>query len=241
MTDPQRLLFSDATEFERQLLGGAAFEVPSPQLTAKMLSAIGGTSAAAGAALSLAASGSKTLPTASAVAWKWVVSTVAVGAVGSGLWLVDSGASGPVAGSAVESPPAAVAAAGDPAAVAAPPVVAAESELNEIAVEPKQVQSLTAKSSNKKRAAAVNPLGAELKLLDEARGALAREDAGRALALLRRYGKRFPAGILQQEATVLKVRALEIQGREREAASLKNSFIESHPNSAHNQRLERER
>jgi TolA-binding protein len=74
-------------------------------------------------------------------------------------------------------------------------------------------------------------LAAEASLLAEARSALARGDAARALALLVDHTTAFPAGTLTVDARALRVRSLCALGRtvdaERTAAALVDEFPES--------------
>ena len=78
----------------------------------------------------------------------------------------------------------------------------------------------------------------ELALLDPARSALQGKDAKRALSLLDRYQAKFPAGVLLQEATVLRLEAMKLQGQLGHVQHLQEQFIADHPESAHIKRIE---
>lgn len=85
--------------------------------------------------------------------------------------------------------------------------------------------------------AAPDPLVAELALLDAARRALARSDAGEALRLLKEREARFPRGAMADEALVLRVEALVQAGRVTEAKALADAYLEQNPGSAYAPRL----
>lgn len=81
-------------------------------------------------------------------------------------------------------------------------------------------------------------LNEEMRLLDQARAALAQDDQQRALAILSQYEQKYPRGVLKPEATVLRVSALSAAGQAEQADDLKKDFLDQHPTSAHRQRLE---
>lgn len=83
-------------------------------------------------------------------------------------------------------------------------------------------------------------LADEMRLLDQARAALAQKTPDKALRLLGTYDARYPQGTLHQEATVLRVSALKGIGKESQAAQLADKFLEEIPNSAHKSRLQPE-
>jgi hypothetical protein len=76
-------------------------------------------------------------------------------------------------------------------------------------------------------------LSAELALLDRARSALAERDAHTALAVLGAYEQSFPAGVLHDEAVVLRVDALTASGDRVGASRLARDFLASRPTSPH--------
>jgi outer membrane protein assembly factor BamD (BamD/ComL family) len=83
-------------------------------------------------------------------------------------------------------------------------------------------------------------LDQELALLESARQKLGQGESKEALRLLQQYSSRFPQGKLKQEATILRVNALEAQGKATEATRLSQEFLRDNPDSAHKRRLGRE-
>ena len=79
--------------------------------------------------------------------------------------------------------------------------------------------------------AAQSRLLAEVRLLDEARGALAAEQPRTALATLARYAAEFPRGTLTLDAAVLEIRALVRAGAAAQAQRLAGQTL-SRPDSA---------
>lgn len=84
----------------------------------------------------------------------------------------------------------------------------------------------------------VDTLAAELKLLDEARGAL-KADPGRTLAVLDRYAKKFPRGSLELEASLVRVEALFALGRRAEGQKLVEKLRKRDSGGLLKERLER--
>jgi hypothetical protein len=76
-------------------------------------------------------------------------------------------------------------------------------------------------------------LAAEVAMLDQARGAVAAKSGERALEVLGRYARQFPAGTLNLEATVLRIEALFLTGATAPAAALAREFLAAHPSSTH--------
>lgn len=81
-------------------------------------------------------------------------------------------------------------------------------------------------------------LRAEVAALDRVRAALAQQKPEEALSLIQRYRTRFPTGALEQEATVLEVRALEARGHRDQAENLTRDFLQEHPDTLHRKQLE---
>src|SRR5258708_26600030 len=81
-------------------------------------------------------------------------------------------------------------------------------------------------------------LAREIALLDESRGALARNDSREALRLLDRYAREFEQGNLWPEAVVLKIDALLRQGDVQPARFLADQFERARPNDSHVSRIE---
>jgi outer membrane protein assembly factor BamD (BamD/ComL family) len=76
-------------------------------------------------------------------------------------------------------------------------------------------------------------LAAEIRLLDQARTALAAGDSPRAATLLDRYAANRPSAVLAQEAALLRVRLLLSQGDRAMASQLARRIIHEHPESTH--------
>lgn len=86
----------------------------------------------------------------------------------------------------------------------------------------------------KPQAVALNKsLAAEVAMLDRARSALLAQNASGALRALEQYRKERQTGILDPEATVLQIQALEKLGDRASAAHIARQFIASHPDSRH--------
>lgn len=80
-------------------------------------------------------------------------------------------------------------------------------------------------------------LSRQLELIDQARGAMQRGDAARALRLVDTYRSQFPRGSLHAEATVLKVEALMAAGQRTRARQIAEAFLSKAPDSAYARRL----
>jgi len=80
-------------------------------------------------------------------------------------------------------------------------------------------------------------IAGEIAALDRARRAVASGDAGGALSALERYRAQFPRGVLQQEASVLRIEALSKAGQRGRARELARSFERAHPSSPHLERI----
>ena len=79
----------------------------------------------------------------------------------------------------------------------------------------------------------------QIRLIDEARAAVGAHDVASALRTLDQYRLKFPGGALDQEATVLRIEALDQRGDHAQAASMARAFLARNPASAHAKRLER--
>jgi hypothetical protein len=199
------LLSSDATDFERQLLGAVAGERPSPELRLRMEQAIGlGPVALQGpdARPDASTGGTEISGTHLAVksaAGKWAGGTwlkVVLG-VGAAAGLVASGL-------ALRS--------GEPAPRTAEPLTRALTPASEqpARAAPVEAPAPLAPSSDMSR-----ELREEIDLLDRVRTALDQRDARAASALLDSYATRFPDGRLAREANVLRARSAQVARRAR--------------------------
>lgn len=196
MKDLKTLLSSDATSFERQLLGAAAGERPSPELQLRMQQAIGLGRVALPAPDASSGgpeiSGTHVAVKASAGKWAggtWL--TVAL-VIGAGAGLVAGGlalrSSEPAPRTAAPLPPVSTPAVELPAPAAA--------------VEAPALKMPSAEMSS--------ALREEIDLLDRVRTALDQRDTRAASVLLDSYASRFPEGRLAREANVLRARTARV-------------------------------
>jgi hypothetical protein len=189
--DLKTLLSSDATDFERQLLGAAAGERPSPELLLRIEQALA-LGPQAGQAPDASIGGSEITGTPVAVkaaASRWAAGTwlKVVAGVCAGAGLVAGG----LAIRSSETAP--LARVSTPAPVQPPPAAP---------VEPP--------TANAPSAAMSRELREEIDLLDRVRTALHQSDARAASALLENYANRFPEGRLVREATLLRARTAQL-------------------------------
>lgn len=142
-----------------------------------------------------------------------------------------------VAPSPVPAPQAALAAAAEPVASPLPPVEPASDAASTGA----SAQKSTAKSVSKTVASSLSPapadsasdLSEQLQLIDAARAAVASGNASAASQALSSYGAKFPHGSFGQEAAVLRIETVDLQGNHGQAAALARTFLAQHPNSPH--------
>jgi TolA-binding protein len=217
----KRLLDDTGTDFEHSLLSALRNEKPSPELVARMQRGLG-------LGLGTAATGSAA--TASSVGW------IKVSLVG----LATLGLAG-VAYVALRSSPSPTV--GPPSVRPAPAKVESV-----VTLEPKPVvvAELAVAPAEDRVPARVRPAGSvapdlreEIRLLDQARSAVRAGEGSQALALLAKYGRRYPRGQFRQEAQVLRVEALKLSGNQQAAVALGRKFVAAHPESPHVERVER--
>jgi hypothetical protein len=115
----------------------------------------------------------------------------------------------------------------EPSSPAAPPVPLAES--------PRPPTSAPARAAPQPTPPTASPaarsLGDELRLLEDARSALARGRAADALAGLDRHALEFSRARLGHEATLLRIETLSAMGRGAEAVELARRFVGEEPDS----------
>jgi hypothetical protein len=221
--DPsERLLSSNATDFERRLLEAAQRKRPSPAASARMARALGVSVAAVGTAatsttMAAGAAASNAGAATGGLIWPWV----SVGVIG----LVVAGAVvGTRAGHTddhrqVVSTPVTVPAPPDPepSPRAEPSAVVAERPVRAVAQSPRSRTTTTA-----------GDLGEQVGFIDSARAAVFAGEGRRALEILRRYQDKYPTGSFRPEATAIKVEALMKLGRSTEARALAERFVAEH-------------
>jgi len=196
--DLETLLSSDATDFERQLLGAAAGERPSPELQLRMQRALGlGRMAPQGPDASVGGPEISGIQAAArqAAASKWAGRRWIKVVFGAG-----AGAALVAGGLAIRS--------SEPAPLPRAPTPAYErsAPAAPVAAPPPNASSAAISS-----AAMSGELREEIDLLDRVRTALGQRDARAASALLEHYAARFPEGKLAREAAVLRARTAQIE------------------------------
>jgi hypothetical protein len=86
---------------------------------------------------------------------------------------------------------------------------------------------------------APDALGAEIALLDRARGALREHQGARAVAILSEYQHQFARGVLRPEADALQIEALLQRGSSAKAQKLAQRFVAEHPSHPLSDRVQR--
>jgi hypothetical protein len=221
----KRLLDESGTDFEHSLLSALRDEKPSPELVARMQQGLG-----------LGTTATSTAATASSVGWlkSTVVGLAVVGLSGAAYVALRTSPSSPSSPSPT------------PIAPAVAPVVAAvetpvPAEPKRVPVAAPEVREPPDRAPARPRpVASVAPdLREEIRLLDQVRSAVRAGEGSQALALLAKYGKRYPRGQFRQEAQVLRVEALKLSGNQEAAVALGKKFVAAHPDSPHVERVER--
>lgn len=232
MTDPERLLASSATDFERLLLGAAARERPTSSQRRRLQRALGlsqvGVFLISAKALAGVASHSV------------VVAIVAASLAGN--------ASAP---KPIELPAQRAVSATHPRKLVAPTPVSSETQNTSRdpitapvqPTPPTEAELPTARVSSSARTTngprKVPDLREEIALMDQARSALRNGAPSRTISALEQYRARFPHGSFGQEATVLRIEALEASGSHARAVAEAKWFLSRNPNSPHAERLRR--
>ena len=124
----------------------------------------------------------------------------------------------------------------EPTPVAVAPQPAAQPEVSPLPpVEPASAQPRGARSDSS--ASASEDLSEQIRLIEAARAGVASHDAKAALTALNSYSAKFPRGSFGQEATVLRIRALDQSGDSARATAMAKSFVARFPSSPHVARL----
>jgi len=230
MSDIKLVPPDQPTPFEQQLLDAVAKEAPSAEQRARVRLALGL---------------SAVVPPAAPVA-----------PVGRRAWLLKAGAGLIVASGATlallaalrkpstETEPALVASAAPSVAKsAAPPSIEPAASAAMPVIEPvpsaaalnRDARDEAPSKRASKPALADNgaDLSEQLRLIDAARAAVAAGNASAASAALNSYRMRFPRGPFGQEAAVLQIETLDLQGNHALAAARAQSFLARYPNSPH--------
>ena len=221
MTDLKLVPPDQPTPLEQLLLNAAANESPSAEQRQRVRLALG-----------LPAVAVAPTPPVSKLALRatWLkVGAASVVVASAALWWLGRGTA-PVAPAPLAKPtPVATAIVAPTVVTEATPAVPAPVA----PLVPAAPPSLKPVARSTPSAASTADLGEELKLIESARAAVARGDAAAASSALGSYASRFPRGAFGQEASVLRIKTLELQGNHAQASSLAKAFIARHPNSPH--------
>ena len=220
MRDPKRMLDGDGTAFERALLSAVAAERPSRDLHRNMRLGLG--LVGAGAMAKAASANWHQLALAGAV----VVGLVTGGAVVA----KHQAGEAPVLQNVAPPAPAPVA----PKTERVEPVPVTVPELPAEAPKAAPAEPVQREA----RAQPVSDIREEIRLLDQARGAVRSGSHEKALRVLAKYDQKFPRGQFRQEVKVLRMEALEGRGESARAQELARKFLAEHPNSPHVERVE---
>jgi len=235
-----KLVPDQPTPLEKMLLDASRAEQPSEDHKARLRAALGiGVPLSGPLAAPTPTHGAPppgaAAPAAAQSAWLGKIALGVAAVALAGVVLFTRGGSGPTPTTApvkapvVEMPkPLAEPA---PVATAAPEAPPAVSPLPPVEVAP---QPHAARSD---ASASAGDLTEQIRLIEAARAGVAAHDPKAALAALDSYAQKFPRGSFGQEASVLRIRALDQAGDGARATALAKSFIARFPNSPHVARL----
>jgi len=230
-----KLVADQPTPLERLLLDAAANESPSAEQRMRVRAALG-LSAMTAPPPSVARAGRI------ATLGKAAIGTAIVASAVIALMLSGVGRK-PVARTAVAltptsapSPAPELHPAAEPVVSPLPPVEPA-ADVPSSASSPKatlrSVSSVSGVSKTPAPVDSASDLGEQLRLIDAARTAVAAGNASAAAQALSTYGAKFPHGSFGQEAAVLRIETVDLQGNHGQASALARSFLAQHPNSPH--------
>ncbi len=235
-----KLVADQPTQLERLLLDAAANESPSAEQRMRVRAALGlsamtvppPTVARAGriATLGKAAIGGAIV--ASAVIALMLSGVGRKPAARAAVAVAPTSAPSPVR----ELPVPAVAEPTEPVVSPLPPVEPAsnsQSTASILKATAKSVSSVAGVSKTPAPADSASDLGEQLRLIDAARTAVAAGNASSAAQALSTYSAKFPHGSFGQEAAVLRIETVDLQGNHGQASALARSFLAQHPNSPH--------
>lgn len=244
-----KLVPDDPTPLEKMLLDASRAELPSEDHKARLRAVLGigvplsgpfAAPAPASAAVPTTQAAASVAPpatVAAAVAAKSTTAKLAVGvgvlAVAGALWLNRESDAAPV-------PKAPVAAQVQAQPIAAPPPETAAAEPAAVSPLPPVEEATAAprtRGSSAPVASAAEDLSEQIRLIEAARAGVASHDSRAALAAVDSYSAKFPRGSFGQEATVLRIRALDQAGDSARATALAKSFVARFPSSPHVARL----
>ena len=166
----------------------------------------------------------------------WLAVGLVVGAAGASFVTGRVGSSRETLLVPVSAEPPLGAAVPHPSAVVCPNVRPPETE-EKPPVEKKPRGRRGGGSKQPKVALAASDISGEVGLLDDARVALAAGDPDRALSALEEHGRRFKAGVLGEEAQVLRIQALLEAGERDQAEARAQAYLGEHADSPHAKRV----
>jgi len=246
MKDPVRLLDGGASELERALLHAGAAEEPPAGGASGVLVALGltaGLTASAGASASESMRASAQLG-APALGYgaKWAVLAgggMVLAALSWAGYAALSGAAPSERLTPSPTPTPSLIPSPTPSPSLTPRPIPTPSLVPGPSAGPSPVRAPSAGEARDSAApqAEARSIAGEIAALDRARRALASGDAGAALGGLDRYRADFPRGVLQQEASVLRIEALWRAGQRARARELTRAFERAHPGSPHLERI----
>ena len=236
------------TPLEQRLLDAAANEAPSAEQRMRVRLALG-LPPVASAPTPMAAAPTPLAPVGRRALMLKVAGGLAVASIAAVALLIGMGRKSS-ADKALVAPPVTQQTSAAPfalAPVAAPtpepaPVAAIASEASEATPTPSaatpnhEARDDRAPSKRSSKPAVVDSgadLSEQLRLIDQARSAVAAGNASAASVALSTYRARFPRGPFGQEAAVLQIETLDLQGNHAQAAAQARTFLARHPNSPH--------
>jgi hypothetical protein len=236
-----KLVADQPTPLERLLLDAAANESPSVEQRMRVRAALGlaamtvppSAVAPAGRAALLGKAAIGGVIAASAIVALMLSGALHRAAPAPKAALVATPTTAP---SPVPAPQAQLTATAEPVASPLPPVEPTSDTASTSAVKStaKSVSSVSKTvTSTPAPADSATDLSEQLLLIDAARAAVAAGNPSAASQALSSYGSKFPHGSFGQEAAVLHIETVDLQGNHGQAAALARAFLAQHPNSPH--------
>jgi hypothetical protein len=215
---PDRLLATDATEFERRIIDAALMRRPPAAASARMAKVLGVAFTGVATSFPAKALGADVVaPKAAAVASASTLTPwISVGLLGLAIGGAVVGAR---AWRAAHVEPASASSIAPAAAPVSSVPIPTSGQLAASASDP------VALDRHGQGATAGGNLSDEITFVDAARTAAAEGDGRRALEVLRRYHDKYPSGSFRPEATAIRIEALMKLDRQAEARELATRFV----------------